>query len=109
MGIGVFIEDLDKHYIEIMNKLAQEQNLYLIIASSDYIYGTNYQFCHGFLGKDFNELSREKIIQAMGRVGRRNNQLDYTIRIRDNGIIRKLFLISKFGKSAAMGRLPPTC
>tara|TARA_Y100000389_G_scaffold92359_1_gene89046 strand:+ start:2097 stop:4478 length:2382 start_codon:yes stop_codon:yes gene_type:complete len=92
MGVGVFIEDLDKHYIEIMKKLAQEQKLYLIIASSDYIYGTNYQFCHGYLGKEFNELSREKIIQAMGRVGRRNNQLDYTIRIRDNGIIRKLFL-----------------
>ena len=92
MGIGVFVEGLSKEYMEIMKKLAQDQKLYLIIASSDYIYGTNYQFCHGYLGKEFVGLSREKIIQAMGRVGRRNNQLDYTIRIRDDGIIRKLFL-----------------
>ena len=92
MGIGVFVEGLSKEYMEIMKKLAQDQKLYLIIASSDYIYGTNYQFCHGYLGKEFVGLSREKIIQAMGRVGRRNNQLDYTIRIRDNDIIRKLFL-----------------
>ena len=32
--------------MDIMKKLAEEQKLYLIIASSDYIYGTNYQFCH---------------------------------------------------------------
>jgi hypothetical protein len=37
-----------------MKKLADEQKLYMIIASSDYIYGTNYQFCHGFLSKDLN-------------------------------------------------------
>ena len=64
------------------------QKLYLIIASSDYIYGTNYQFCHGYLGKEFYNMSREKIIQAMGRVGRHSNELDYTIRIRDNNIIK---------------------
>lgn len=92
MGIGVFVDGLSKEYMEIMKKLAQDQKLYLIIASSDYIYGTNYQFCHGYLSKEFVGLSREKNIQAMGRVGRRNNQLDYTIRIRDNEIIRKLFL-----------------
>ena len=105
MGIGVFIEDLDKQYIEIMKKLAQEQKLYLIIASSDYIYGTNYEFCHGYLSKEFNSLSREKIIQAMGRVGRRNNQLDYTIRIRDNDIIRKLFWIMRINQVENMNRL----
>ena len=41
-------------------ELAQDQKLYLIIASSDYIYGTNYQFCHGYLGKEFVGLSEKK-------------------------------------------------
>ena len=92
MGIGVFIENLNKSYLEIMKKLAYQQKLYLIMASPDYIYGTNYQFCHGYLSKEFYNMSREKIIQAMGRVGRHNNELDYTIRIRDNKIIDKLLL-----------------
>ena len=75
-----------------MKKLASEQKLYLIIASSDYIYGTNYQFCHSYIGKDLNNISQEKLIQALGRVGRKNIQHNYTIRFRDDKIIRKLFL-----------------
>ena len=55
---------IEQKYMEIMKKLAQDQKLYLIIASSDYIYGTNYQFCHGYLGKEFVGLSRKKIMQA---------------------------------------------
>jgi hypothetical protein len=73
-----------------MKKLADEQKLYMIIASSDYIYGTNYQFCHGFLSKDLN-LTQEKIIQAMGRIGRNNIQQTYTVRFRDDEQISKLF------------------
>ena len=42
MGIGVFISHSNKEYTEIMKNLAQQQKLYLIIASTDYIYGTNY-------------------------------------------------------------------
>jgi CRISPR/Cas system-associated endonuclease/helicase Cas3 len=64
--------------------------LYLVIASSDYIYGTNYQFCHGYLSKDLN-LTQEKIIQAMGRIGRNNIQQTYTLRFRDDQQILKLF------------------
>ena len=90
MGIGVFINHENITYTEIMKKLADEQKLYMIIASSDYIYGTNYQFCHGFLGKDLN-LTQEKIIQAMGRIGRNNIQQTYTIRFRDDEQIHKLF------------------
>jgi hypothetical protein len=96
MGIGVFMKDTSDcdndfiTYTEIMKKLAYQQKLYLIIASSDYIYGTNYQFCHGFLGKDLN-LTQEKIIQALGRIGRNNIQQTYTIRFRDNDAILKLF------------------
>jgi hypothetical protein len=90
MGIGVFINHPNIVYTEIMKKLADDQKLFMIIASSDYIYGTNYQFCHAYLGKDLN-LTQEKIIQAMGRVGRNNIQQTYTLRFRDNNQILKLF------------------
>lgn len=90
MGIGVFVNHNNITYTEIMKKLADEQKLYLIIASSDYIYGTNYQFCHCFLSKDLN-LTQEKVIQAMGRIGRNNIQQTYTVRFRDNSQITKLF------------------
>ena len=90
MGIGVFINHENIKYTEIMKKLADEQKLYIIIASSDYIYGTNYQFCHGYISKDL-VLTQEKIIQAMGRVGRTSIQQEYTIRFRDNEMIKKLF------------------
>jgi len=90
MGIGVFINHENISYTEIMKRLADEQKLYMIIASSDYIYGTNYQFCHGFLSKDLN-LTQEKVIQAMGRIGRNNIQQTYTVRFRDDTQILKLF------------------
>ncbi len=90
MGIGVFINHENITYTEIMKNLADEQRLYMIIASSDYIYGTNYQFCHGFLSKDLN-LTQEKVIQAMGRIGRNNVQQTYTVRFRDDEQILKLF------------------
>ena len=90
MGIGVFINHENITYTEIMKKLADEQRLYMIIASSDYIYGTNYQFCHGFLSKDL-DLTQEKVIQAMGRIGRNNVQQTYTVRFRDDAQIAKLF------------------
>jgi len=90
LGIGVFITHENIKYTEIMKKLADEQKLYMIIATSDYIYGTNYQFCHSYLSKDL-DLTQEKIIQAMGRVGRNNIQQNYTIRFRDDRQIMKLF------------------
>jgi hypothetical protein len=90
MGIGVFINHENIRYTEIMKKLADEQKLYMIIASSDYIYGTNYQFCHGYLSKDL-DLTQEKIIQGMGRIGRNNIQQTYTVRFRDDTQIAKLF------------------
>lgn len=90
MGIGVFSSHTSITYTEIMKKLADQQKLYLILASSDYIYGTNYQFCHGYLSKDL-VLTQEKIIQAFGRIGRNNIQQDYSIRLRDDEQIKKLF------------------
>ena len=90
LGIGVFTQHRSSDYTEIMKKLADQQKLYLIIADSDYIYGTNYQFCHGYLSKDL-ELTQEKIIQALGRIGRNNIQQEYSVRFRDDVHIKTLF------------------
>jgi len=96
LGIGVFKNHNDVNYLEIMKRLANEQKLYLIIASQDYIYGTNYQFCHCYIGKDLKNMTQEKIIQAFGRVGRKSLQMDYSIRLRDNDFIKKIFFKEKF-------------
>ena len=90
LGIGVFTEHKSIAYTEIMKKLADQQKLYLIIADSDYIYGTNYQFCHGYLSKDL-VLTQEKIIQALGRIGRNNIQQEYSARFRDDTQVTTLF------------------
>jgi hypothetical protein len=71
--------------------MANQKRLFMIIASSDYIYGTNYQFCHEVIGKDLTNMSQQKTIQALGRVGRNNVQQDYTARFRDDEIIYNLF------------------
>jgi len=90
LGIGVFTENNNTSYNEIIKKLAETQKLYLIIANSDYIYGVNYQFCHTYIGKDI-QMTQEKIIQALGRVGRENIQQTYTIRFRNDEHIKMLF------------------
>ena len=92
MGIGAITNHTNVKYNEIMKELAQNQKLYIIIASSDYVYGTNYQFCHGYISKDLSTMTQEKTIQAMGRVGRNKLQQTYTIRFRDNEIIKTLFI-----------------
>jgi len=108
MGIGAITNHTDPKYTDVMKSLASQQKLYMIITSTDYIYGTNYQFCHGYIGKDLGEMTQEKAIQAMGRVGRNSIQQDYTIRVRDDAIIRKLFMTSALSvkpEVAAMNRL----
>ena len=45
--------------------------------------------------KRFKKYDTKKIIQAFGRVGRQGAFGDYSIRIRDNGIINKLFFKRK--------------
>ena len=91
MGIGVFTNNHDNNYTEIMKQLAQQQTLYMIIASSDYIYGTNYQFCHGYISKDLTKMTQEKTIQAMGRIGRNQVNKEYSIRFRDDELLNKIF------------------
>ena len=91
LGIGMFVEHVCVAYMEIMKKLADEQRLFMVVASTDYIYGTNYAFCHGFIGKDLTRMTQQKTLQAMGRIGRNNIQQDYTIRFRDDNMIQQLF------------------
>ena len=64
----------------------------MIIASSDYVYGTNYQFCHGYISKDLSNMTQEKTIQAMGRIGRNKLQQTYTVRFRDDELIKRIFV-----------------
>jgi hypothetical protein len=91
LGIGSFETQENSAYTEIVKELAYEKRLFMIIASSDYIYGTNYQFCHEIIGKDLVQMSQQKTIQALGRVGRNNVQQDYTARFRDDTVIENLF------------------
>jgi hypothetical protein len=102
LGIGMFDKHTNIKYMEIMKKLADEQKLFVIIASSDYIYGTNYQFCHGFVGKDLQNMTQQKIIQAMGRIGRNNIQQTYSVRFRDNDILKSLFMAPAENREAVV-------
>jgi len=106
LGIGVFSTENPLAYMEIMKRLAYDQRLFLIIASSDYIYGTNYQFCHGFIGKDLTRMTQQKTIQAIGRIGRNNIQQEYTVRFRDDMLVKQLFLRADTNQEAVvMNRL----
>jgi len=91
LGIGMFMDKPNIQYMEIMKRLADTQKLFIIIASSDYIYGTNYQFCHGVIGKDLTNMTQQKTLQSMGRIGRNKIQQDYTVRFRDDEMIHCLF------------------
>lgn len=91
MGVGVFTQHNNVDYTELIKQLASEQKMLVIFASPDYIYGTNYQFCHSYICDDLLDMSREKCIQAMGRVGRNHIQQTYSIRFRNDTILRKLF------------------
>ena len=95
MGIGVFTDHPSIAYTEIMKELADAQQLFMIIASSDYIYGTNYQFCHGYISKDLSDITQEKTIQAMGRIGRNKMQQQYSVRFRNDDVIKQLFIYQK--------------
>lgn len=105
MGVGMFVTDFHPKYVEIMKRLAADQRLFLILASSDYIYGTNYQFCHGFVGKDLGGMTFQKTIQAMGRIGRNHIQQEYTVRFRDDDMVTQLFLPSHNPEADTMNRL----
>ena len=82
-------------YVEVMKGLADQKSLYLIIANSDYIYGTNYQFSHCYLGKDMKNMSQEKIIQCIGRIGRQERNKHFSFRFRSEEQINMLYDIQE--------------
>jgi polyhydroxyalkanoate synthesis regulator phasin len=91
MGIGVFTNFKNTTYMDVMKELALHEKLYLIIAGQDFIYGTNYQFCQGYISNDLSHMTQEKLIQAIGRVGRNKISHVYSIRFRNMDTINKLF------------------
>ena len=107
MGIGIFsneimpcagsnadtVKEENNAYVERMKVLAEEKSLYLVIANSDYIYGTNYQFSHCYLGKDMKNMSQEKIIQCIGRIGRQERNKHFSFRFRSKEQINVLYRI----------------
>ena len=87
-------------YVEIIKSLAENKSLYLVIADSDYIYGTNYQFSHCYLGKDIQDISQEKIIQCIGRVGRKEKSKHFSFRFRSTEQIETLYSVPKLNIEA---------
>lgn len=88
-----FIEE-NNTYVENIKQYAENKSLYLILANSDYIYGTNYQFSHCYLGKDMDNMSQEKIIQCIGRIGRQDKNKHFSFRFRGDKQIQTLYSIS---------------
>ena len=93
IGVGVLHPSLPDDYNEIMKELTKNQQLFTIIADDNYIYGTNYQFSHGYLGKDL-DITQEKLVQSMGRIGRKSFNKKYSFRLRNDKLIEKIFLKS---------------
>jgi hypothetical protein len=96
MGIGVFTMGSSElkldDYNDIMKELADQKKLVFMIAGSEYINGTNFQFDHGYLADDIININQETIIQAIGRVGRKEKNKTFTFRFRDASVIKSLFV-----------------
>ena len=109
MGIGIFNpEEHMGDYNDIMKELAENQYLLCVLATPDYIYGTNYQFCHAILTEEMSDyMTQEKIIQAIGRVGRREKNKLFTFRFMDinKNTIKKLFIKDNLIESKNMNML----
>jgi hypothetical protein len=90
MGVAVLSEKMDKAYLEIVKQTASDGRLFMIVADFAYLTGTNYQFAHGYFGKDLVDLSQSMVVQALGRIGR-GQMTRCTARIREPGMYSKLF------------------
>jgi hypothetical protein len=108
MGIGIFNTSdefkLDD-YNDIMKELADQKKLLFMIAGSEYINGTNFQFDHGYLADDIVNINQETIIQAIGRVGRKEKNKTFTFRFRDSSVIQALFIKKDDIESSNMNKL----
>ena len=104
MGIGVF-NPQSSDYNDLVKELSEQKKLGVILASSDFIYGTNYQFCHAYIAEDLCKMTQEKIIQAIGRVGRKEQNKTFTFRFRDDKLIRSLFIQENTLETKQMNQL----
>jgi len=105
MGIAVFSVDVHPTYMEIVKELTTKECMFAVFATKDFIFGTNYQFANLYIGKDLGvNITQEKIIQTAGRVGR-GKQVPYSIRLRDNIFIERLFMPQKNVEGDTMRRL----
>jgi hypothetical protein len=104
IGIGVFTTSVPPAYLEIVKELATQQHLYLIIANTSYMYGTNYQFANAYVAKDLTSVSQDELIQSLGRVGR-GQQVPYSIRLRDEQLAKTLFMPQFNPEAETMMRL----
>jgi hypothetical protein len=104
MGVGVFHPQASD-YSDIMKELSEQKKLGVILASSDFIYGTNYQFCHAYIAEDLCKMTQEKIIQAIGRVGRKEQNKTFTFRFREDRLIHSLFIQENALETKQMNRL----
>jgi hypothetical protein len=104
LGVGIFNPN-SGDYNDIMKELSEQKKLGVIIAGSDYIYGTNYQFSHAYIAEDLLKMTREKIIQAIGRVGRKEQNKTFTFRFRENELIPRLFMKGNTLESDNMNKL----
>jgi hypothetical protein len=104
MGIGI-LNKTNETYNTIMKELADNKHLLMIMASSDYIYGTNYQFAQCYMADNMQDLTQEKIIQAIGRVGRKEKNKTFTFRFLNNDHIDILFKNNNYMEETNMNRL----
>jgi hypothetical protein len=104
MGIGIF-NPQSSDYNDLVKELSEQKKLGVILASSDFIYGTNYQFCHAYIAEDLCKMTQEKIIQAIGRVGRKEQNKTFTFRFRDDKLIRSLFVQENILETKQMNQL----
>jgi hypothetical protein len=109
MGIGVFNASESElkldDYNDIMKELADQKKLVFMIAGSEYINGTNFQFDHGYLADDIININQETIIQAIGRVGRKEKNKAFTFRFRDPSVIKSLFVKENNKESMNLNKL----
>ena len=106
MGIGIFNpNEILEEYNDTMKELAEDKQLLFIISTSDFMYGTNYQFCHAIFAEELENVTQEQIIQSIGRVGRKEKNKLFTFRFRDNSRIIDLFVKTNTLEADNMNRL----
>lgn len=104
MGIGV-LDNSNIILTNIVKELADLKKLFIVIASSDFIYGMNYQFSQCYLYGDNNNISQEKIIQATGRIGRKDKNKTFLFRFINKEHINILFNSNDDIESKNMNKL----